>query len=143
MQPGLSDERAIGDAKAQKADFEQKLDGARVRKYKIEAFLAQLESKPAPAAPQLFNEAPLSESMPSAKTMMSGVSVDSIKVNDGFAGKTARALYSYAGNAEQEELDLKEGEDVTIVSREGHWLKVKNERAQTGFIPENYVEIVD
>lgn len=160
MQPGLADERAIREAKIQKADLEQKIDIARIKKYKLEVFVAQAESRPAPAMPVLFNESTLSASLPSAKSILSKASEDNLATIDPlfgsmnrsanfdyvdspnvFLGKVARALYNYAGNAEQHEIDLTEGEVVTIIHREGHWFKVKNARAESGFVPENYLDL--
>ena len=49
------------------------------------------------------------------------------------------ALYDYQAS-DEEELSLRKGDRVTIISNAGQWWTVRNERGQEGLVPYNYLE---
>lgn len=49
------------------------------------------------------------------------------------------ALYDYQAS-DEEELNLKKGDRVTVINNAGQWWTVRNERGQEGLVPFNYLE---
>ena len=56
------------------------------------------------------------------------------------AGRKCSALYDYVAR-DNEELSIKKGEKLTVVSDQGTWWTVGNDRGLEGLVPSNYVEI--
>lgn len=50
-------------------------------------------------------------------------------------------LYDFDAEQGTEELSITEGEELTLIQKEGDWWKVKNEKGTSGFVPFNYVSI--
>jgi sorting nexin-9/18/33 len=62
---------------------------------------------------------------------------------EGFDGRGARVLFAFAGNAEFRELDVKAGDEITVIrERAGDgWSLVRTRRGRVGLLPRSYFTV--
>ena len=58
-------------------------------------------------------------------------------------GRGARILFAFAGNSESRELDVKAGDEITVIREESGdgWSLVRTRRGRVGLIPRSYYTV--
>ena len=62
---------------------------------------------------------------------------------EGIDGRGARVLFTFAGNAEFRELDVKAGDEITVIREEAGdgWSLARTRRGRVGLLPRSYYTV--
>jgi len=62
---------------------------------------------------------------------------------EGIDGRGARVLFAFAGNAEFRELDVKAGDEITVIREEAGdgWSLARTRRGRVGLLPRSYYTV--